>query len=75
MHSHGPLAGHALHVSNAFSLHTAVFMGRSVNQAVMLADLDVLSADNYCRMAHARQYARQAAAATPAALYARNDPR
>ena len=27
-------------------------MGRSVNQDVMLADLDVLSADDHCRMAH-----------------------
>ena len=49
--------------------HTAFFMGRSVNQDVMLADLDVLSADDHCRMAHARQYALQAAAATAAALY------
>ena len=40
----------------------------------MLADLDVLPADDHCRMAHARQYARQAAAATAAALYVRNDP-
>ena len=54
--------------------HTAFLMGRSVNQDVMLADLDVLSADDHCRMAHARQYARQAAAATAAALYAHNDP-
>ena len=54
--------------------HTAFFIGRSVNQDVMLADLDVLSADNPCRMEHARQYARQAAAATTAALHARNDP-
>ena len=54
--------------------HTAFFMGRWVNQDVMPADLDVLSADDHCRMAHARQYARQAAAAAAAALYARNDP-
>ena len=36
--------------------HTAFFKDRSVNQDVMLADLDVLSADDHCRMAHARQY-------------------
>ena len=54
--------------------HTAFFKYRSVNQDVMLAGLDVLSADNHCRMAHARLYARHAAAATAAALYARNDP-
>ena len=54
--------------------HTAVFMGRSINQDVMLADLDVLSADTHCRMAQARQHARQTAAATVAALYAHNDP-
>ena len=39
----------------------------------MLAGLDVLPADDHCRMAHARQYARQRAAANAAALYARND--
>ena len=49
-------------------------MGRSVNHDVMLADLDVLSAGDHCRMALARQCARQAVAATAAALYARNDP-
>ena len=54
--------------------HTAFFKHRSVNQDVMLVDLDVLSADNHCRMAHASQYARQADAATAAALYARNHP-
>ena len=54
--------------------HTAFFKGRSVYQDVMLADVDVLSADDHCRMAHARQYARHAAATTAAALYARNDP-
>ena len=54
--------------------HTAFSKDRSVNQDVMLADLDVLSADDHCRMAHARQYAGQADAATAAALYARNDP-
>ena len=53
---------------------TAFFKDRSVNQDVMLADLGILSADDHCRMAHARQYARQAEAATAAALYARNDP-
>ena len=30
------------------------FMGRSVNQDVMLADIDVLLADDHCRMAHGR---------------------
>ena len=54
--------------------HTAIFKDRSVNQDVMLADLDVLSADDHCRMAHGRQYAWHAPAATAAALYARNDP-
>ena len=37
------------------TLHTAFFMGRSVNQDVMLADLDVVSADDHFRTAHARQ--------------------
>ena len=54
--------------------HTAFFNDRSGNQDVMLADLDVLSADDHCRMAHARHYARHAAAATAAALYAHNYP-
>ena len=40
----------------------------------MLADLDVLSADDDGRTAHACQYARQTAATTAAALYVRNDP-
>ena len=53
---------------------TAFFKDRSVNQDVMLAGLDVLSADDHCRMAHARHYARQADTAPDAALYARNDP-
>ena len=56
------------------ALHTAFSMGRSINRDAMLADRDVLSADDHCRMAHDRQYARQAAAANAAALYARNDP-
>lgn len=47
--------------------HTAFFVDRSVNRDVVLADLDILPADNHCRVAHARQYARQAAAATAAA--------
>ena len=42
--------------------HTAIFKDRSVNQDVMLADLDVLSADDHCRMAHGRQYAWHAPA-------------
>ena len=54
--------------------HTAFFMGRSVNQDVMLPDLDVLSADDHCCMAHARQYGRHMAAATAAAQYTRNGP-
>ena len=58
----------------ASALHTAFFMHRTVNQDVMLADLNILSADDHCRMAHARQYARQAPAATAAALYVHNDP-
>ena len=40
----------------------------------MLTYLDVVSADDHCRTAHARKYARQAAAATPSALCAHNDP-
>ena len=54
--------------------HTAFFKDRSVNQDVMLADLDILSAADHCRMAHARQYARQAASATAAARYVHNHP-
>ena len=52
--------------------HTACFQDRSVNQDVMLTDVDVLSADDHCRMAHTRQYARLAASAAVAALYTRN---
>ena len=44
------------------------FEDRSVNQDLMLADLDVLSADDHCRMAHARQYARHAAASVGGCL-------
>ena len=40
----------------------------------MLADLDILSAAVHCRMAHARQYARQATSAAAAAIYVDNDP-
>ena len=60
--------------------HTAFFKARCpffkapVNQDVMLAALYILSADDHCRMAHARQYARQAASAAVAAIYAHNDP-
>ena len=53
---------------------TAFFKARSVNQDVMLADLDILSAADHCRMAHAHQYARQAASAAAAAAYVHNDP-
>ena len=69
------------------ALHTAFFMDSSVNQDVVIADLDVLMADEHCYIAHAvqrppsaapasgaRQYARQTAAATAAALYAPSDP-
>ena len=52
--------------------HTASFKDRSVNHAVMLADFDILSAADHCRMAHNHQYARQAAAAAAAALH--DDP-
>ena len=45
---------------------TAFFKDRFVNHDVMLADLDILSAADHCRMAHARQYARQAASAAAA---------
>ena len=34
--------------------YTAFFKDRSVNPDVMLADLDILSAADHCRMAHAR---------------------
>lgn len=40
----------------------------------MLPDLGLLPADDYSSVAHARRYARQAAAADPAMLHARNDP-
>ena len=40
----------------------------------MLADLDILSAADHCRMAHARQYARLAASAAAAAIYVHSDP-
>ena len=53
---------------------TAFFKDRSVNQDVMLADLDILSAADHCRMAHARQHARKAASAAAAATYVHNDP-
>ena len=52
--------------------HTAV-QDRSVNQDVMLADLDIWSAADHCRMAHARQYAREATSAAAAANYVHND--
>ena len=54
--------------------HTAFLKDRSVNPDVMLADLDILSAADHCRMARARQYARQAASAAAAAIYVHNDP-
>ena len=55
--------------------HTAFFINGSVNQDVILADLDDLLAYIYDHcMAHARQYARQITAATAAALYEHNDP-
>ena len=56
--------------------HTAFCKDRSVNHDVMLADFDILSAADHCRMAHARQFARQAAsaAAAAAATYVHNDP-
>ena len=54
--------------------HTAFFKDRSVHQDVMLTDLDILSAARHCRMAHARQYARQATSAAAAAIYVNNDP-
>ena len=54
--------------------HAAFFKDRSVNQDVMLADLDILSAADQCRIAHARQYARQATSAAATAIYVHNDP-
>ena len=53
--------------------HTAFFKDCSVNH-VMLADLNILSAADHRRMAHARQCARQATSAAAAADYAYNDP-
>ena len=53
---------------------TAFFKDRSVNHDVMLADLDILSAADHCRMAHTRQYARQAASAAAAEAHVHNDP-
>ena len=47
--------------------HTT-FFNRSVNHDVMLADLDILSAADHCRMAHARWYAGQATSAAAAAV-------
>ena len=54
--------------------YTAFFKDRSVNPDVMLADLDILSAADHCRMAHAHQHARLAASAAAAATYIHNDP-
>ena len=54
--------------------HAAFFKDRSVNQDVMLADLDILSAADQCRIANARQYARQATSAAATAIYVHNDP-
>ena len=53
--------------------HMAFFKDRSVNQGIMLADLDILSAADHCRMAHARQYARQAASEAATAAFVQND--
>ena len=54
--------------------HTAFFKDRSVHQDVKLADLDILSAADHCRMANARPYARQAASAAGAVTYVCNEP-
>ena len=54
--------------------HTAFFEGRSVNQDVMLADIDIVSAADHCRMARARQYARLATSAAAAVICVHNDP-
>ena len=54
--------------------HTAFFKDPSVNQDIVLADLDILSAADHCRMAHARKHARQATSAAAAANYEHNDP-
>ena len=54
--------------------NTAFFKDSSVNQELMLADLDILSAADHCRMAHARQYAGQATSAAAAATHVHNDP-
>ena len=42
--------------------HTAFFEDRSVVQDVMLADIDLLPADDCCHIAHARNYVHQATA-------------
>ena len=49
-----------------------LLQGPSVNQHVMLADLDILPAADHCCMARARQYARQTASAAGAATYIHN---
>ena len=54
--------------------HTAFFKDCSVNQDVVLADLDIPSAPDHCRMAHTRQYARLATSAAAPASYVHNDP-
>ena len=69
-----PRAGKLISGIHGEASHTAFFKDRSVNPDVMLADLDILSAADHCRMAHARHYARQAASAAAAATYVHNDP-
>ena len=54
--------------------HTALDKDRSLNQDVPLADLDDSSAEDHCRMAHARHCVQQVTTAAAAALYAHNDP-
>ena len=53
--------------------HMTFFMARSVNQDMMLPDPDISSADDHCRIEHARPNARQTAAATAATMYVYND--
>ena len=53
---------------------TAFSRDRSINRAVMFTDLDLLSAHEYCRIAHARQYVRASAGADRASTLQRHDP-
>ena len=54
---------------------TAFSRDRSINRAVMFTDLDLLTAHEYCRIAHASwQYVRASAGADRASTLQRHDP-